>query len=46
MTITTDKQILDRDDKHVTDKTIIKRDDSRMSDKDVLNIKFDEWKKK
>ncbi len=46
MTITTDKQILDRDDKHVTDKTIINRDDIWMKDKDVLNIKFDEWKKK
>ena len=43
--MTTDKEILDRDDKHVTDKTIINRDDSNMDDKDVLNIKFDEWRK-
>jgi len=44
--MTTDKEILDRDDKHVTDKTIIKRDDSNMDDKDVLNIKYDEWRKR
>ncbi len=42
----TDKEILDRDDKSVDDKKIIKRDDRWMDDKDVLNINFNEWKKK
>jgi len=44
--MTTDKEILDRDDKNVDDKKIIKRDDRNMDDKDVLNIKYDEWRKK
>ena len=44
--MTTDKEILDRDDQHVNDKKIIKKDDSWMNDKDVLNIKFDTWRRK
>ncbi len=42
----TDKEILDRDDKHVDDKKIINRDDRHIDDEDVLTIKFDEWRKK
>jgi len=43
--MTTDKEILDRDDAHVSDETIINRDDRWMDDDDVLNINFDEWSK-
>ena len=41
-----DKEILARNDQWVTDQVTINRDESWMDDKDVLNIKFDEWKKK
>ncbi len=44
--MTNDEDILNRDDKNIDDNKIIKRDDSWMKDIDVLNIKYDEWKKK
>ena len=43
--MTTDKEILDRDDKHVSDEIIINRDDRWRNDKDVLNFPYDEWRK-
>ena len=43
--MTTDKEILDRDDSNVSDETIINRDDSHYDDEDVLNLPYDEWRK-